>query len=437
MFSVDANTLIWIVFAFFTGAMIVWFFHPARRNSNSFSSLQRELELTKEHYSQQEQLLNSERLTTQELRTALARGESDLNNAKIRLEEQKALIEDLNKKMNEHFTRIANEVLVQNSRHFSEQTRQDISTLLNPFRENLDKFSKRVDENRENQVKDMTSLKEQIRLLTELNHQVNEEAHNLTRALKGDAKVRGDWGEVILERILEKSGLVRGREYDLQVSHRVSEEDSEVKGKQFRPDAIVYLPQERNIIIDSKVSLIDYERYVNASSDEERERSAGDHLRAMRAHLRVLAEKDYSKALDINSPDFVFMFVPIEPAFTLAMQVDSGIYEDALNKKIVIITPSTLIASLRVISSLWRQEKQNSNALKIAETGGKLYDKLVAFVGDIEEIGKSLDKTQETYSRAYKRLSSGRGNLIQTAENMKDLGAKVSKEFSQKYLAED
>jgi len=271
-------------------------------------------------------------------------------------------------------------------------------------------------------------MKGVITQLMELNKQISDEAQNLTKALKGDNKKQGNWGEVILERVLERSGLTKDQEYRLQAS--LTSED----GSRLQPDAIIYLPDEKHLIIDSKVSLIAYERLVNCDSEDDRKLFSKAHVESIRGHVQGLSSKNYHDLYQINSPDFVLLFIPIESSFSIAVQIDSELFSDAWDKRVVIVSPSTLLATLRTIASIWKQERQNRNVLEIARLSGAMYDKFVGFVGDMENIGKNIKQSQNAYDSAVNKLSDGAGNLTKTAEKIKNLGAKANKQLDQKYL---
>jgi DNA recombination protein RmuC len=277
--------------------------------------------------------------------------------------------------------------------------------------------------------KSVTELRAQIEMLTQLNRQVTEETHNLTRALKGDTKKQGNWGEVILEKVLERSGLVKGREYETQY------QTANQAGDTIRPDAVVNLPDNKHILIDAKVSLTAYEAFTAADNDVERERQLKAHLLSMRSHAKLLAEKNYPSGQGLNAPEFVLMFVPIESSFALAVQGDSELFSYAWDLRVVIVSPSTLLATLRTIASIWKQENQNRNALEIAKKAGDLYDKFSAFTEDLLKVGRQLDTAKDTYSEAMKKLTDGRGNLVRRVEELRSMGAKAGKEINPALLA--
>ena len=387
----------------------------------------------KEKIDEQKNIISNESQKRNESLDALKKAEINLAKKSIevrnldeRLIEFKDETKALQRQLKVEFKNIATEILKEKSKDFSEHN----NSLLKPFKNQLESFEKTV----QNQLKDNiardASLKAQLQQLTALNQQISQEATNLTNALKGDNKFQGNWGELILERVLESSGLEKGVEYNIQVSLTNSDEE------RIQPDAIVYLPDDKHIIIDSKVSLIAYEKYVNSSHDGEKERHLKSHLLSVKNHIKQLSEKKYQTAKGITTPDFILLFVPIEASFGLAVKEDIEVFNYAWNKNIVLVSPSTLLATLKTISSLWKQEKQNKNVLKIAEESGKLYDKFVGFVTDLSKIEKSLDRTSKDFSEAQKKLYEGKGNIVSRIEKIKELGAKTTKKIDEKYLEE-
>ena len=334
---------------------------------------------------------------------------------------QKEEIEKLNTKFNDEFQKIANQILLNNSSSFNKQTGETLDTILKPLRENLEKFEKKVDNTRLEQAKETSSLKEQISLLEKLNLTMTDEARNLTNALRGDNKAQGNWGEGILERILDKSGLEKGRDYLIQ-QQLISEDNN-----RFTPDVIVNLPDNKNLVIDSKVSLVAYDNYCSTDNKEQKAKFLKDHIDSLYNHIKMLSAKEYFKLKGLNSPDFVLLFIPIEPSFSLAMHEDPGIYNHAFEKNILLVTPTTLIGALRVISVIWKQEKQNRNVSEISKEAGNMLDKFQGFVEDMKKIGDSIANTDKIYQSAFNKLSSGKGNLINRARKIESLGGKGSK----------
>ena len=355
------------------------------------------------------------------LRQQLARAEADFSNLQEKLESQKKEMEDLQQKFTIEFENIATKILKQNTVEFSEANQKNMSDLILPLKEKIQVFEKKVEDTYEKGLKDQTDLKAELKKLHDLNLKISDEANNLTKALKGDVKKQGNWGEVILERILERSGLTEGREYEKQASVL-----SEI-GQRFQPDVVIHLPDQKHIVIDSKVSLVAYERLVNSETEKDKSVLIKEHLLSVRSHIKILSEKHYQNSPNFNSPDFVLLFVPIESSFSIAVQEDQDLFSYAWDNKVVIVSPSTLLATLRTIASIWQQENQTRNALEIARQSGALYDKFVAFISDMESIGKSLESTRKTYDQAANKLFTGSGNLVKRAENIRKLGAKTTK----------
>jgi len=375
--------------------------------------------------------LSQERFKSENQLTRLAKAEVEFHNLQEKLSTQKSEYEQLQKKLTTEFENIANKVLKVHSQEFALSNQKNIGDILNPLREKITDFEKKVNDVYDKELRDKISLKEEVKKLYELNHKISEEAHNLTTALKGDSKKQGNWGEVVLERILERSGLTKGQEYEMQVS--ITSED----GKRFQPDAIVFLPDKKHIIIDSKVSLVAYENYVNTTEDEKKSQFIKEHLLSVRTHIKGLSEKNYEKSADLNTPDFVLLFIPIESSFGVAVQADQDLFNYAWDNKIVIVSPSTLLATLRTIASIWKQENQTKNAMEIANQGGALYDKFVGFVRDLEKIGTNIRQIQNTYDDAMNKLQIGKGNLITRAENIKKLGAKTKNNIPEKFFSDE
>ncbi|WP_163709657.1 DNA recombination protein RmuC [Mangrovibacterium lignilyticum] len=360
----------------------------------------------------------------------LAKAEVEFANLREKLASQKQEMEELQKKFTTEFENVANKILKQNSQEFTLVNQKNISEILTPLREKIQLFEKKVEDTYEKGLKDQTDLKAELKKLHDLNMKISDEANNLTKALKGDVKKQGNWGEVILEKILERSGLKEGQEYSKQFS-TLNE-----NGQRIQPDIVINLPDQKHIIVDSKVSLVAYERWVNSTEEDDRSKFIKEHLQSLKSHVKLLSDKHYQLAQGINSPDFVLLFVPIESSFSVAIEADQELFSFAWDNKVVIVSPSTLLATLRTIASIWQQENQTRNALEIAEQGGKLYDKFVNFIADLEKVGNNLDQTRKNYDLAMNKLYDGRGNLIRSAEKLRELGAKASKELPAKYLDE-
>jgi len=381
----------------------------------------------KEELNQQIQLFRTENgIQGQQL----ARAEADFSNLQEKLESQKKEMENLQQKFTTEFENIASKILKQNTEDFSKSNQKGMNEMLLPLKEKIQLFEKKVEDTYEKGLKDQTDLKAELKKLHDLNLKISDEANNLTRALKGDVKKQGNWGEMILERILERSGLTEGREYIKQES--VLSEN----GQRFQPDVVIHLPDQKHIVVDSKVSLVAYERLVNAENEKDRPAFVKEHLLSVRSHIKILSEKHYQHSPNFNSPDFVLLFIPIESSFSIAVQEDQELFTYAWDNKVVIVSPSTLLATLRTIASIWQQENQTRNAIEIARQGGALYDKFVSFISDMESIGKSLDSTRKTYDQAVNKLYVGSGNLVKRAENIRKLGAKTTKELPQELISD-
>ncbi len=335
--------------------------------------------------------------------------------------EKLALLQSARDELSSQFKNLANEILEEKSKRFSEQNQQSLGQLLEPLKSRLQEFQGKVEQVYVQEGKDRSALAEQVRQLMELNKTVSQEANNLTKALKGSNKTQGNWGELILERVLETAGLRKGEEFDVQESHTTGD------GKRLQPDVVLHLPEDRHLVIDAKATLVAYEDYASAEDDKHRDAALKRHLDAVRAHIKGLSDKNYQDLYGLKSLDFVLMFVPIEPAFMLAVTHDRDLFMDAWNKNVLLVSPSTLLFVVRTVASLWRQEAQNRNAQDIAKRGAELYDKLAGFVEDMESLGNRLSQAQKDYDGAINKLSTGRGNLIRQAEMLKKLGVKPNK----------
>lgn len=373
--------------------------------------------------------LTKEQAKVNELSTLLAGAEKDIAHLHEKNSIQAKETTSLQEKLTTEFENIANKILHTNSTKFSEQSRENITHLLNPLKEKIADFEKKVEQSNTQNIDIHASLKHQINSLKELNLQMSKEALNLTKALKGDSKKQGNWGELVLERVLEKSGLEKGREYDVQTSFTTEE------GKRVIPDVIIHLPNNKKMIVDSKVSLTAYERYVNEDDDEiQKEKFLKLHIDSIQKHIDDLSNMNYHDLYKIESPDFVLMFIPIEPAFAVAVNTDEKLYNKAFDKNIVIVTPSTLLATLRTIDTMWTNDKQQKNALQIAIQAGSLYDKFEGLTQDLIRVGKRIQETDTEYKKAMNKLVDGRGNIISKIENLKKLGAKANKSLPNSLL---
>lgn len=348
-----------------------------------------------------------------------------------KINEQKEEIKSIKDQLNKDFELIANRILQEKSDRFTESNHKSLFQILDPLKENLKTFEAKVDKVYNEETKDRNSLKGAVELLIEQSKQIQDEANSLTRALKGNNKKQGNWGEVILERVLERSGLLKDREYRLQASFTDNE------GQRLQPDAIIDLPDDKNLVIDSKVSLIAYERWINSELEEEKIEYAKQHLQSVKNHIIELSSKNYCDIYQINSPDFVLLFIPIESSFSMSISLDGDLFNFAWDRRVVIVSPSTLLATLRTIAGLWKQERQNRNVIEIAREAGLLYDKFVGFTEDMDKVEKQINMLSRTHDDARKKLETGRGNIISKIEKLKTLGAKTTKGLDPKYLDED
>jgi len=374
--------------------------------------------------------LHDEREKSQSLNTRISKAETEFTNLRQKLAEQKTEMEELQKKFTIEFENVANKILKTHSQEFTQSNFKNIGEILNPLKDRIGDFEKKVSEVYDKELRDKISLREEVKKLYELNSRISEEANNLTKALKGDSKKQGNWGEIVLEKILERSGLTKGQEYEVQYSTENEE------GRRVQPDVVIKLPDNKHIIVDSKVSLVAYERFVNSADDDERQQFIKDHLLSLRTHIKELSQKNYQSAKDINSPDFVLLFVPIESSFGLAVQADQQLFSDAWESKIVIVSPSTLLATLKTIASIWKQENQTKNAIEIARQGGALYDKFVGFIDVLKKVGERIVQLQSSYDDAMGKLHSGTGNLVSRAESIRKLGIKTQKRLPENYTEE-
>ncbi len=345
-----------------------------------------------------------------------------------RLDEHRKELESLRQQMKEQFSAIAADIVLRNSARIQEEHKEKLDDILSPLRDKIEKFETQVRQTHEERIREHQSLREQLGQLQSLNKSIGDEARNLVTALKGQSKTQGNWGEMILEKILERSGLVKGREYFIQTSLQSEE------GRRLQPDVIISLPEGRSLVVDSKVSLIAYERYCNEEDDALRALALKEHLNSVRKHIKDLSGKNYQSLYQINTLDFVLLFIPVEPAFALAVEQDQELFNEAFERNIVLVTTSTLLATLRTIASIWRLEYQNKNAMEIARQSGDLYDKFVALVDDMISVGKKMQEAQTAYEGTMNKLHLGRGNLISRVENLKKLGLKTSKQINQKLL---
>ena len=358
----------------------------------------------------------------------LAKKEADFDSLLEKNKDQKQEVEQLQEKFTKEFENLANKILEEKTNKFTEQNKENMKNILSPLQEKILHFEKKVEDTHKERIDYHTALHQQILGLSEMNAQMSKETLNLTKALKGDSKMQGNWGELVLERVLEKSGLEKGREYEVQQSFTTAE------GNRVFPDVVINLPDGKKMIVDSKVTLTAYERYINEDNDDLKAQYLKEHVLAIKRHVEQLGDKNYHDLYQIESPDFVLLFIPMEPAFALALNEDTTLYNKAFEKNIVIVTPSTLLATLRTIDSMWANQKQQENALEIARQAGALYDKFEGFVTDLIKIGKKIDESKVEYSGAMNKLVEGKGNLITSVEKLKKMGAKAKKSLPESII---
>lgn len=362
------------------------------------------------------------------LTVQLTKKETDFDNLLERMREQRQETDELREKFTKEFENLANKILEEKSTKFTEQNKENLKNILSPLQEKIHLFERKVEDTHKESIDYHAALRQQIIGLREMNEQMSRETLNLTKALKGDTKMQGNWGELILERVLEKSGLEKGREYYVQQSHTTDE------GSRIQPDVVINLPDGKKMIVDSKVSLVAYERYVNEDDDLLKAAHLKEHINSLKRHVDQLSDKNYHELYTMESPDFVLLFVPIEPAFAIALNEDNTLYNKAFERNIVIVTPSTLLATLRTIDSMWTNQKQQENAYEIARQAGSLYDKFEGFVTDLIMVGKRMDEGKKAYEGAMGKLVEGRGNIITSIEKLKKMGAKAKKSLPESII---
>lgn len=429
------NILIIVLLVIVMIALLFLLFKKPAADHNAFEMLnlkEAEHQKTLVYYREEKQHLEDElidlRTGFMDERSRAVKAEEMLNAQLDKQLQQEKYIAELQQKFKMEFEQIANKILEEKTSKFTLQNKANMDLILSPLKENIKAFEEKVDRVYKAESDERNILKGVISQLMDQSKQIQEDANNLTKALKGDNKKQGNWGEIILERVLERSGLVKDQEYRIQSSFNTA------LGNRVQPDVIIDLPDDKHIVVDSKVSLIAYEKYVSAETDEEREIYLKQHLLSLKNHIQDLSGKNYQALYQINSPDFVLLFVPIESSFGIAVQKDAELFSYAWDRKVVIVSPSTLLATLRTISSIWKQERQNRNVLEIARLSGSMYDKFVGFITDMESIGRNIRQSQDAYDKALNKLSSGAGNLATTADKIKKLGAKTTKQIDHKFL---
>ena len=374
-----------------------------------------------------ENILEDKEIECIDLNKVLASQEQIINNQTEKLEEQNENLLQVQEQLRLEFTNTANSILEEKSQKFTSQNQENLDQILKPLQEKLKSFEQKIEHYYNDENKERATLKEQIRQLTQLNQQMNQETRNLTNALKGEAKMQGNWGELILEQILEKSGLRKDHEYSTQ-SYFVSED-----GKRQFPDLILNLPNKKHLIIDPKMSLTAYERFSSSENSDAAQKAIKEHLISVKKHVKELSVKKYQQINELKSLDFVLMFIPLEAAFALAMQNDHNLFYQAFEQNVIIVSPMTLLATARTISNVWQQENQSRHAQEIAQQAGRMYDKFVNFIQDLEQVGHKVQQVEQTYNEAMKKLQFGKGNLISRAIKLKELGAKTTKQLPEKF----
>lgn len=410
MYLVSALALVFVFLS-------IWFFRESKKEQkvradmqNQMYSLQVEKETIKENW---------------------IKSSSERDMLRAQLEEQKNQFLQQKETLEKQLQLMGKNLVEEGSKTLKTESHQKLNELLLPFKEKLEQFEKEVRDNHKRDLEQYTSMSAVVKTLSEQHEKMKSTAQNLVEALRGENKVQGDWGEMALERILESSGLIKGQEYFTQNSARDENQNLQ------RPDVIIQLPDNKHLIIDSKVSLKAFERFINEEEPNKKKEALKDHLLSLKTHIKQLGEKDYSHLTDFNSPEFTLLFIPLESSFALAIKEEPGLYELAMQRKIVLVTPSTLMATLKTVDSIWKHERTNKNALEIAEQAGRLYDKFVSFVGDLEKVGRKQMEASAAYSDALNKLSTGKGNLIITAEKLKVLGVKTKKNLDKKFMDED
>ncbi len=418
---------IYLIVGILVGFVSAWFIVNAKQNSKLLVENEKTSTLTKENLTLKAELVSKD-ATLIDLNKKLAAREADFLNLSSKLTDQKAEVEKLQERFTIEFKNLANDILEEKTKKFTEQNKTNLDQLLKPLGEKIKDFEKKVEETYDKEAQQRFSLKEEVKRLAELSLSVKLEANNLARALKGESKTQGNWGEMILESILERSGLLKDREYFVQKSFTNDD------GDRFQPDVVIVYPGERSIVVDSKVSLTAYERLVSSESQEDKENALKEHLSSIKKHIDELSSKAYQNLYGLKTLDFVMMFLPIEPAYLMAIQTDNGLWNYAYEKRILLISPTNLIAALKMVESMWRQEYQNKNAEEIARQSGALYDKFEGLVDDLVEIGKRLNATQDFYKSSMNKLTDGKGSIVGRIENIRKLGAKTKKILPQNIL---
>ncbi|MBM6500693.1 DNA recombination protein RmuC [Flavobacterium macrobrachii] len=425
------SILVVLVFGIFIGKIIFSANSKTEKASleEKINGLLQQIEQLKLQVNQTVQEREFIRTEKESLAIQLSKKETDFENLWERNKEQKEEVEKLQEKFTKEFENLANKILEEKTTKFTEQNKENLKNILSPLQDKIQLFEKKVEDTHKESIDYHAALRQQILGLREMNEQMSKETLNLTKALKGDSKMQGNWGELILERVLEKSGLEKGREYEVQQSFTTEE------GNRVQPDVVINLPDGKKMIVDSKVTLTAYEKYINEEDDNLKSQFLKEHLISLKRHIDQLSEKNYHDLYQMESPDFVLLFIPIESAFALALNEDTTLYNKAFEKNIVIVTPSTLLATLRTIDSMWTNQKQQENAVEIARQAGALYDKFHGLLSDLISVGKKMDDAKAGYSDAMNKLIDGKGNLITSVEKLKKMGAKAKKALPENILS--
>lgn len=432
-----------IILGFLILIILILFFLLGKKSTKTSPSTAETLQLLaeKEFILQQNQQLQQDKLKleeqtellrqdNQELIARISIRETELANFKEKLDLQQKQTLALQEQFTTQFENLANKILEEKSDKFTQLNKAQMETILTPLQEKIGLFEQKVEQTHKESIDHHAALRQQIFGLQQVHAKMSEETLNLTKALKGDNKMQGNWGEMILESVLEKSGLEKDREYKTQPSYTSDQ------GNRLQPDVVIYLPDQRHLVVDSKVSLVAYEQYINTTEKQEQNRYLHEHILSIKRHIENLSDKNYYELYKGTSPDFVLLFIPIETAFSVAVNADHTLYTKAFEKNIVIVTPSTLLATLRTVETIWRQQKQQENAYEIARQAGLLHDKFVGLINDLTKIGKKLEETRNEYDSAFNKLSLGKGNLLTSVQKLKDMGAKTKKTIDPTLLEE-
>lgn len=412
-----------LVIVVLLSALVFWFIAQLSQVKKGNADLQAQLLET-------EQILAARQTELEQKKFELVELATENRTLRERMEQDRTDLTERQKELKEQLELVGKAMIQQGTKQLQTENNEQLSQLLTPFKEKIAAFEKEIRENKLKDMEQFATMKEMVQSLSKQHAEMNSTAQNLADALRGEQKVQGDWGELALERILETSGLENGREYKTQDSFK------DEHGNHLRPDVVVYLPEEKHLIIDSKVSLKAFEQYINSDDDALRKQALANHILSIKSHIRLLGEKNYSYISDLSTPDFVLMFIPLESSFALAIKEEPDLYQQAWDRKVVLVTPSTLLATLKTVSSIWKQEKQTKNAIEIAAQAARLYDKFIGFLGDMEKIGQKQKDAQDAFDSAMNKLQSGKGNLIGSAQKLKDLGVKSKKELDKRYLEE-